>query len=391
MVNGVSIDGFTRKRLDEILSDKNTAVQSVLGSNLNLSPESPDGQINGVYSESDANLWELAEACYNAFAPAKATGNTLSDLVKINGITREPAVASTVSLTISGTPSTNIPIGSLVSTSDGSTAFSTDVAAIIGGGGTVVVQATATLTGPLEASAGTVTVIDSPITGWLSVTNIADAVIGQNEETDAELRIRRELSVSKPAKAIVETILAEILEVDGVVEAFVFENDSSLVDPETGTPANQFQSVVLGGDDTNIAEAIFNEKPVGIASFGTTTVAVTDSQGFNHDINFTRPTQITIYIIVNLTINSNYPSEGDDNIKQSIVDYADGLLVSGRGFGVGDNIIHSELYTPINLTPGHTVDSLFIGTSPAPAGASDLIIDFDQVSEFIIGNITVNS
>jgi uncharacterized phage protein gp47/JayE len=390
MANGVSDAGFSRKRLEEILTDKNAAVKSVLGDNLNLSPESPDGQINGVYSESDAALWELAEACYNAFAPSKASGNTLSDLVEINGITREPAIASTVTLTITGTNGTLIPAGSLVSTSDGSSEFATDANATISGG-SISVAATSTSVGPVEATSGTLTVIESPITGWDTVNNASDAIVGQNEETDADLRARRKLSVARASKATVDTILAELLQVIGVQSAFIFENDTDVVDPTTGTPANSFQCVVQGGADADVASAIFNEKPVGISTFGSTTTGVLDSQGVNHNINYTRPTDVPIYVIVNLTTNSDYPPDGDDLIKQNIVDYTDGTLVAGRGFFVGDDIINSELYTPTNLILGHTIDNILIGIAPTPTLEDDIAIDFDEVSSFTIANITVNS
>jgi len=390
MANGITSEGFQRKRLDEILSDKNAAVQSVLGSNLNVSPESPDGQINGVLSESDANLWEIAEACYNAFSPSKSTGDSLSNLVQINGITREPASASTVELVMTGTNGTVIPIGSLVSASDESSIFTTTTEAVITLG-VATAQAQANETGPISALAGTLTTIDSPITGWDTVDNLADAIEGQNEETDAELRARRELSVTKAAKAIVDTILAELLDVSGVTNAFVFENDNDSVDPITGTPARKFQCVVLGGSDIDVATAIFNEKPIGIGSFGSTTQPILDSQGIAHDINFTRPASIDIFVIVNLTTNSLYPADGDDIIKQNIVDYADGTLVVGRGFSVAEDVINSELYTPVNLVQGHTVDSILIGLSASPTSSNDIPIAFNQVSNFTLANIVVNS
>lgn len=390
MANGVTPAGFSRKRLDEILADKNTGVRTVLGENLNLSPESPDGQINGVYSESDALLWELAEVCYNAFSPSKATNNTLSDLVEINGITRAPATASTTPLDITGLDGTIIPAGSLISANDGTSTFATDADVTIVGG-VATVDSTATVTGPTEAVAGTLTIIDTPITGWSTVTNPANAEVGQNEETDTELRARRELSVTRAAKSIIDTILAEVLAVPNVEEAFIFENDTDVISPNTDTPPRSFQTVVLGGDNADIATAIYNEKPITMKTFGNTTENVTDSQGFLHPVNFTRPTVLEIYIIINLTVTSAYPPDGDDQIKQNIVDYDNGDLVVGRGFGVGDDVVHSELYTPINLVPGHSVDDLFIGFSASPTGEADLPIAFNEISSFVIANITVNS
>ena len=85
---GITPEGFNRKRLDQLLNELNDEVKSIFGDNFNVSPESPDGQVNGTISESNANLWEIAEESYNAFNPSAATGVTLSNLVQLNGITR---------------------------------------------------------------------------------------------------------------------------------------------------------------------------------------------------------------------------------------------------------------------------------------------------------------
>ena len=387
---GVTEDGFNRKRLDEILGDKNTAVKSVFGENLNVSPESPDGQINGVLSESDANLWELAEEAYNAFNPSIAAGVVLSNLVQLNGLTRLPATSSLVLLTITGTPATVIPAGSLVSTSDTGDQFSTNADATIVAG-TVDVLASAVNTGPINGLAGTLTVIDTPISGWDAVTNVSDAVIGTDEETDVELRARRSQSVARDAQAIIDAIFAEVSAVAGVTHVVVLENDTDTGPDANGLPAHSTHVIVVGGTDADIAEAIFLKKTLGVTPFGTTTIAVNDDQGIPHNVSFSRPTNIPIFVVVNLTTFSGYPADGDDQVKQATVDYANGSLVAGREFSLGDDVIHSEIYTPINTIPGHTVDSMFIKLSSPADATGDITIAIDEISQFLIANITVNS
>lgn len=388
---GVSSEGFKRKRLDLLLSEINAEVKSIFGENFNTSPESPDGQINGVISESNANLWEIAEESYNTFNPSAATGVALSNLVQLNGITRLPASSSRSNLTITGSAGVTIPSGSLVSTSDTGDQFSTEIDLVLDGSGNGTVFASAISTGPIKGLTGTLTVIDTPITGWDTVTNIADAVEGTNEETDVELRVRREQSVARDAQAIIDAIFAEVRAVVGVTEVTVLENDTDTGPDANGLPAHSVHVIVVGGADEDIAEAIFLKKTLGATPFGTVTVAVDDDQGIPHDISFSRPTEIPIYIIVNLTAFPDYPTTGDADIKQAIVDYSEGLSVQGRGFFLGDDVIHSELYTPVNSIQGHTVDSLFIGIAPAPAGTADLPIAISETSTFVITNITVNS
>lgn len=387
---GISPEGFKRKRLDQLLEELNDEVKAIFGDNFNVSPESPDGQINGVISESNANLWEIAEESYNAFNPSAATGNTLSNLVQLNGITRLAATSSRSQVSLTGTPGTVIPANSLISTNDTGDQFSTESDVTLDGSGNASVFASSVDTGPISALAGTLTEIDTPITGWSSANNPADADEGTNEETDAELRARRERSVARDAQAIIDAIFAGVADIEGVTQVVVLENDTNLIDTN-GLPPHSFHVIAVGGVDQDIADIIWLKKPAGILSFGSTTVEVTDSQGIPHDISFSRPTEIDIYVEVDLTTFSEYPSNGDDLIKQAIVDYANGDLVEGRGFGLSDDVIYTRLYTPINSVQGHEIDGLRIGTSPSPTGTDNIPISITEISKFTIANIVVNS
>lgn len=387
---GISETGFKRKRLDLLLEELNSEVKSIFGENFNVSPESPDGQINGVISESNANLWELAEEAYNAFNPSAAKGSSLSNLVRLNGISRLPATFSRVQLSLSGNPSTIIPQGSLVSTSDTGDQFQTEVDITLDGAGEAVVFALALETGPISALAGTITEIETPITGWNSVNNLTDAEEGSEEETDPELRSRRERSTSTASQAMVDSLFANIANIEGVTNTVVLENDTNSVD-SNGLPPKSFQVIVLGGDDQEIASMIWLKKPAGILSFGTTNVTIQDSQNIDHIVSFSRPTSVEIYVEVTIIPNDEYPSSGDEDIKQAIVDYANGDLVEGRGFSLGEDVIYTRLYTPINSIQGHEISDLRIGLSSSPTGISNIAIAVTELSNFSISNITVNS
>ena len=385
---GITSTGFVRKRLDEILEDKNTAVQEVFGPDINLTPQSPDGQINGVLSESDAFLWELAQATYDAFNPDAAVGNILSNLVQLNGITRQEATPSTSLLDMTGVNSTVIPAGSIVATASG-IQYATDEDVTISAG-IAVVQASAVIPGATVTLQDTITTIVTPVSGWSTANNPADAVIGLDGETDSELRIRRAASVAFPSQSLLESIFSSIANLDGVDQAIVLENDTNSVD-SNGQAPHSIQAIVSGGDNQEIAEAIFREKCTGITTEGTTTVSVTDVMEIDHDINFQRPLAKPIFIIINLTTNSSYPVDGADQIAQAIIEYAAGNLVEGTRIGIGDDVLHSRLFTPVNTIPGHTVDSMFIGFTGSPSLADDLAIAFNELAEFTSVNITVNT
>lgn len=390
---GVSETGFNRKRLDQILQDLNDELKAIFGTNFNTSPESPDGQVNGVISESNANLWELAEEAYNAFNPSAVTGATQDNLYQLNGLVRLPSTSSIATVTLQGVSGTFIPAGSLISTADTNVQFSIDEDVTIPIGGSEDTTASSVAKGEILALAGTLTTIDTPVSGWNSVTNALDAMLGTEKESDVDFRARRERSTARDAQAIIDAIFAEISSVPGVTQVIVLENDTDTGPDANGLPAHSIHAIVVGGSDAEIANAIFLRKTLGATPFGNTTVQVNDNQGIPHDISFSRPTEIDIYVEVNLTTFSNYPATGDDQIKQAIVDYAQGSLAGfiGRGFFLGDDVLHSEIYTPINTILGHTVDSMFIKTSSPADQTLDIPISIDEASKFTIANITVNS
>ncbi len=79
--------------------------------------------------------------------------------------------------------------------------------------------------GPIPLPANTLTFIQTPIAGWISINNSIAGVTGRFIETDAELRIRRANSIKLLAAATVEAIRAGLLQkVTGVTSALVFEN-----------------------------------------------------------------------------------------------------------------------------------------------------------------------
>ena len=113
MTFGLSPDGFNRKRLADIKTELEEKYKLIFGDNIYVSPQSVFGQIIGIHSEREADLWEQAELVYNAFYPSTAQGVQLSNLVPLNNIIRQNANSSTVIIRCAGTDGTVIPTGKL--------------------------------------------------------------------------------------------------------------------------------------------------------------------------------------------------------------------------------------------------------------------------------------
>lgn len=236
--------------------------------------------------------------------------------------------------------------------------------------------------GPIEQPANTIDTILTPMLGWDSVINPVAATPGEDRETDEDLRLRFRNAKFERATNTLDATYSALVNTDGVSEVTIYENDTSVVDVN-GVPAHSFLPIVVGGLSTDIANAIWDNKPIGILSYGNTTVSISDVQGFPHDISFSRPDPVVIYISMDITTDVNFPANGNDLIRSNLIEYFQ------SNFGTGDDVVYSRLYTPVNTVPGHQVNTLTIGTSPAPVGTTNVVIAFDEIASLSSINIII--
>lgn len=235
---------------------------------------------------------------------------------------------------------------------------------------------------PQEALA--IDTISVPIPGWDSISNPVAAVTGRLSETDEELRERFRNSKFYQSQNIIEGILDALRNVAGVTDAIIYENDTNATDIN-GVPAHSFMPIVLGGLPSDVALAIWNNKPTGIPSVGNTTVQIPDSQGFLHKISYRQPTKVPIYVTMEVADLGSMPGDVAAQVRQNLTNYfLDNLFI-------GDDVIYSRLYTPINTVGGFAVNSLKIGKAANPTGTSNIVINFDEVASISPENIKVTA
>lgn len=375
--------GFTRTRLDERLTALQEAMRAIFGPTLNLDPDTMDGQALGVFAESQSNLDQLAEDVYHSFNPQSASGVALSRLVQLNGIRRIEGTYSTVTLRCVGSQGTVIPEGSLVKSTATNATFETTEEASIPASGEIDIAARSAVKGAVLAPAGTLTKIDTPIFGWQTVTNLLDAAPGRNEETDEQLRLRRRASTSTPGQAIVDAMYGALTNIPEVRQAKVYENDQDVIDAN-GLPPHSIYCIVEGGADADILGTIWLKKTAGTTTHGTTAGQVTDSMGNPHTLKFSRPTDVNAWVTVNLHTRPGWPTDGAQRITNALTAWAVAYQ------SIGEEVIHSRLFDPVNTVPGHSIDSLYIGTAANPACTANIAVPFDGLARFDSSRIVVN-
>lgn len=358
MTFGLSLTGFLPKRVEDVIADLESAMKAAFGNNVRLDPKSVNGQLIGIFAERYADLWEAAEDVYLAAYAGSASGSALDDLVALAGIERDPATLSVVTLTLGGTPGTLIPAGSASNDPALGIRWVHVADATIGGGGTIAVIASPEDTGPILGLSGTITEIATPVSGWSTVTNALDATPGRAVETDAALRERFILSFRAGGGSSVEAIRAVILGVEGVTYGSVIENDTDHDDDE-GRPPHSFEVIVVGGDNQDLADAIWFSKPAGIQPYGVTeSETVVDSFGDAHTVEFTRPVDLDMYVHVEYEVDEDPPEDIEDLIEAEI-------LAFGLTLQPGDDVIPFKFEQHIETT-GIRDLTLFVGVSPSP-------------------------
>jgi hypothetical protein len=247
------------------------------------------------------------------------------------------------------------------------------------------VEAESVETGVVVGNSGTITVIETPVSGWQSVINLEDADLGADIETDESLRIRRELELARAGKSPADAIRADILDVEGVTHATVFYNDTDETDAD-GVPPHSVEVLVRGGDDQDIWDTLFDSVAAGIRTFGTEEGTTEDSEGTEHPIKFSRPEEIEIYVDVFVTKDPDtYPADGDDQIKEAIVTAGD---ARGAGLDAVASWVTAQVFS---VTGVLDVTGVQIDDAPAPSGSATIPITKRQLAKYDTSRITVTA
>ncbi|MCY3784560.1 MAG: baseplate J/gp47 family protein [Chloroflexi bacterium] len=362
----VTATGVEAESLSSYVTREQTAFRDALGQDLDVSAESPQGQLMAADALTLAEVDEAVVAVGNGLSLPRSLGVQLDDLGSVLDIDRRLATYSTVTATLTGTATTVVPAGSRARTAGGAV-FALVNDATIGADGNVMATMRATETGPVEAAAGALTETVDLVAGWTGITNAAAASVGRNVETDVAYRGRYQRHVARNARTSDDAILVDVREVDGVVAAIIRENVTTAAITLQGATigAGSFLVVVDGGADADVAAAIAQSKPSGVVMSGTTSVNVPHATGgHNVPVRFSRVTRVPLEITIDTAVGVGFPAGGEAAIIERVVAWAAGEWSSGEGdfdtsgLAIGEQLDTNRLLAPILSVPGHTVQSV---------------------------------
>jgi len=197
--------------------------------------------------------------------------------------------------------------------------------------------------------------------GILAINNNEAGVTGTPLESDIDLRIRRRNILMLNGKGTLDSIRAKLSTLPNVLTAAVKENTTeSTVD---GIPPHGFEAIVHGGTDEAIAKAIWDYKPIGIASYGSVYFDVLDSTNTVQRVYFSRPEKIYVFINIAITKNDFFSTDSVDLIK---TDLENSLI----NIALGESIYYQSLYSIVYKYSGITNATIQLGQSTDPDATS---------------------
>lgn len=375
---------------EDILEDMIAAMKQIYGDDIYLDNSSPDYQLLSIFALKQSDTLQALAYAYNARSPETAIGTSLDSVVKLNGIKRKAASASTCQIKITGTPFTQILSGAVKDKAGLVWDLPSNV--IIDSSGTTNTIATCRNSGAISALPGDINQIETPTYGWISVNNEVAAVLGNTQETDAQLRERQTISTASPSQTMLDGTKGAIAAIKNVSRYAVYENDTNVSsktdDNPYALPAHSVTCVVEGGTDEDVAEAIYLHKGIGCYTNGDVEVQYTDQNDYINRIRFFRPVYKDIFVKVVLKKYIGYISTMTVKVREAVYNYLAALTI---GSDVSASVL-SNVITDCNpsLTkPIFGIRELKLGLSKSSMAAQDIEIGFKEIPNPAYANIEV--
>lgn len=346
--------------------------KEIYGSDIDVSTASADG----VYITNLAliinNILQSVKTMYGNLDVNTANGVYLDNLCALANVRRKPATHSTASIIIKNISNSTVgAIAQLTVVDKAGTEWKT-------------VESIPELTANQQIERTVVCVQDGPVeakAGWiyetleaglgLSITQPNDAILGSNEESDAELRARRAQSSGADGVTVLESLVGALLEVSGIDDVFIYNPGSTATAAKDTTQVAAHSIYVIVRRDPAV---IVDSKTIGTIIYEKLTPGINTVQsgvsganqkksynysqevegtklgGFDATVYWKEALPVKPTIVINFTEGSTFNADTANNIGQAIIDYANHLSLGTdltatnlliEASGLGDYVVTS--------------------------------------------------
>ena len=362
----------------DILSGVQTEYQTAFGSDMQLTPDTPQGVLIAAETLARAEVVQNNAALANQINPNVAAGVFLDAILALTGMQRTPATQTTVAgVTLAGVAGTVIPAGTQAQTAVGDI-FSTLSQVTLAANGQATVNFASVAFGPIPCAIGALTTPVTNVLGWETVNNTVAGVVGQTTQSDIGARALRSNTLAFQGVSLAESITSALYAIPGVQSLFFQENIQSTTQTIKGITMvpNSIYVCVNGGAQAEIASALLENKSSGAAWNGSTSVSVVEpTSGQVYTVLYDVPAPIEIAI----QVTSANASLSD--IQTGIANYSAGNVANYQAWSVGVPISAFEIagallsqypYMIIQQIQISYAESIEFGTGVLPIGVNEI-------------------
>lgn len=370
--------GIQIERLNDIVKRFEDGFKQIYGQNIDLSPNTPDGQMVGILAQIKMDIEELAENVYRQLDPDVATGAWLEQRVAYAGLMRRGASYSYLrSVILTGEPNTHLYAGIVVSDQNKVRwVLTTDIQLDSNGSGRADFRSEQL--GSFNLAKNTTLTIETVTLGLTNAVTFENAEVGVEEETDTQLRERFLFSRTKNAQNSAEAITAKIAALPDVKQVRVLENNTAQRDA-LGVEPHSIDVIVYGGNDEEIANVIYQNKGAGVGLQGNT-LANLKKDGEMRPIRFDKVSLVDIQVSMRCVRYEDFTEIDKDQIKK---------LLANQSFKIGQTVSLSRLYSPINQVGGFWVKELKIARKGQQLKAENVALQPRELARIMESDITI--
>lgn len=356
MPNAITPTGLVTKTRAELLAEYTAQYQTIYGPDVNLASDTPDGQMMNIRIQEVLDLLDFVTQVYNSMDPDNAVGRTLDMRVAFNGIQRQSGTFTITPISITTNQALTLPgldqaidIPYTVS-DDAGNEWLLISSEVFSGAETKSLLFRAAIPGAVLTTPNTITVPVSVILGVTIINNPTTyAVLGINEETDAELKVRRLKSVSISSQGYLPGLIAALENIPDVTTVIVYENDTDTTDAD-GIPSHSIWVIVSGGTDAEIADAIYRKRSAGCGMKGDITYVITQVDGTPFVVRWDTVDPEDLYVKFNVT--------SLDGVNPPNIDLIRTRLPELLAPGVGEQVNVNDLATIVQSIDPNTLVTL---------------------------------
>lgn len=355
--------------------------KEIYGSDIDLSTGSADGIYIETLSLLINNICQAFKQFYSSLDIQTASGKSLELLCSLSNVSRKPATYSTASIN--------------VTLNDTETTFTTNSISFLDKNGnewkyesannpltfepgiTQTIIVTCTQLGPIKAEKGWINkTLDTQV--LMSVQQLEDANVGSNEETDNQLRARRNQSLGSTGITVLESLVGSLLSLTGINDVKIYNNDSNeIITTKDNTKINSHEVYVIIRKNNNIeiADSLIGSIIYEKMTPGIMTVSFTGNKtnGINHtykyrqyilgeevepdiiqNVNWKEAVAVKPQIVITIKTKENFASANNSTLN----------LIANNVITYLNNLQLSTNITPLNISDeAEYADPLFRGRS----------------------------